>query len=280
MKTKRRNSYVGPLFWALCESIALIFGGLIVMCWQTVESELGKVAVSPSSPIHVRQFPSSLPPKPIIPDYVLPPIENGEVPVISSIPTQQKVVFLTIDDGAYKSPSVAGIMKKNNIKASLFLSRTFIDSDPDFFQQLITQGSSVENHTLSHDINMTTNLNYDGQVQEICGMTDYIEQQYGRRPLLFRPPGGTYDETTRQAAANCGMKALVDWTAKANGGSMQYQVGQELHPGDIVLMHFRPEFAHDMQAFVDAKNKAGLQTELLEDWLQLSDTSAIKVDGE
>jgi hypothetical protein len=49
---------------------------------------------------------------------------------------------------------------------------------------------------------------------------------------------------------------------------MQYQIGNGLRPGDIVLMHFRPEFRSDMQAFVDAENAAGLHTELLEDWLR------------
>ena len=64
------------------------------------------------------------------------------------------------------------------------------------------------------------------------------------------------------------MKAVVLWIAKANGGSMQYQVGNRLRPGDIVLMHFRPEFAQDMQAFVDAEKAAGLHTVLLEDWIR------------
>ena len=32
-------------------------------------------------------------------------------------------------------------------------------------------------------------------------------------------------------------------------------------------MHFRPEFASDLQAFVDALDAAHLHTELLEDWL-------------
>lgn len=83
----------------------------------------------------------------------------------------------------------------------------------------------------------------------------------------MRPPGGNYNKDTPRAAAACGMKAVVQWIAKANGGSMQYQIGHGLRAGDIVLMHFRPEFKSDMQAFLDAEKAAGLHTELLEDWL-------------
>lgn len=81
---------------------------------------------------------------------------------------------------------------------------------------------------------------------------------------FFRPPGGAYSNTMRKAAADCGMKTVVTWIAKANGGAMQYQKGNSLQPGDIVLMHFRPEFKKDMQAFIDAETAAGLHTELLE----------------
>lgn len=205
--------------------------------------------------------PTSTPEPTIVPDkasdYIL-------APVIYEISTDRNVVFLGIDDGAFKDQSVIDIMRENNIKASLFLSEAFIASNPDFFKQLVDIGSVIENHTLSHDINMIKNQSYEQQVNEICGMADYIAEHYGSRPTLFRPPGGAYSGTMRRAAADCGMKAVVTWVAKANGGSMQYQIGDKLRPGDIVLMHFRPEFAQDMQAFIDAMNAAGLHTALIE----------------
>ena len=199
------------------------------------------------------------------PDFSIPPITNGMAPVITHFPTEQKVVFLTIDDGAYKDQSVVDMIQQNGIRASLFLAKTFISGNPDFFKQIIALGSLVEDHTIGHDTHMVTNQSYQQQKDEICGMADYELAHYGRRPIFFRPPGGAYSDTMRRAAADCGMKAVVTWIAKANGGSMQYQIGDHLRPGDIVLMHFRPEFKKDMQAFLDAQNAAGLHTELLED---------------
>ncbi|MEI6850994.1 MAG: polysaccharide deacetylase family protein [Candidatus Saccharibacteria bacterium] len=201
----------------------------------------------------------------IKPDYSLPSVQNGMSQVINTVDTDQNVVFLGIDDGAYKDQSVIDIMKQNNIKASLFLTKASIASNPDFFKQLVIQGSYIENHTLSHNTKMIKEMDYEQQKSEICGMADYEQANYGRRPTLFRPPGGAYSDTMRQAAADCGMKTIVNWIAKANGGSMQYQVGNKLRPGDIVLMHFRPEFKQDMQAFVDAMTISGLHTALLED---------------
>ncbi len=41
---------------------------------------------------------------------------------------------------------------------------------------------------------------------------------------------------------------------------MDYQYGNALRPGDIVLMHFRPGFAADLAAFRAAQQAAGLRS--------------------
>ncbi len=64
------------------------------------------------------------------------------------------------------------------------------------------------------------------------------------------------------------MTALIHWHAKANGGSMQYQQGSKLQPGDIVLMHFRKEVVADLTAFYDAAQSAHLKPVLLENWIR------------
>lgn len=200
------------------------------------------------------------------PDGAIPPIVNGLAPVITTIKTNMPVVFLGIDDGAYKKDFELKLMKANNIKASLFLANRFISNDPFFFVDFISAGSLIENHTMNHKL--LSQLSYQEQKAEICDAADLFLKEFGRRPVLMRPPGGNYNVDTQRAAADCGMKAVVLWIAKANGGSMQYQVGHSLRPGDIVLMHFRPEFQADMQAFLDAEHAAGLHTVLLEDWIK------------
>ena len=176
----------------------------------------------------------------IIPDIYLPSIKDGLAPAVRTLDTKQNVVFLGIDDGAYKNPKVIEIMKKNKIKASLYLADRFINDNYDFFKDMVPMGSKIENHTLHH--RLLSQLTYDEQKKEICGMADLEEKVYGKRPTLFRPPGGDYNTDTQKAAAACGMKAVVLWVAKANGGSMQYQGEHKLRKGDIVLMHFRPLF--------------------------------------
>lgn len=188
------------------------------------------------------------------------------VPVITKIPTEQKVVFLTIDDGAVKRESDLKLLENHGVKASLFLAHSFIAGHAAFYKSYLDAGYLIEDHTLTHNLGFI-NLSFAQQKAEICGMADYEEQQFGRRPVFFRPPGGPYTQAVRRAAAECGMKAIVDWEAKANAGGMDYQVGNALRPGEIVLMHFRPEFPSDLAAFLKAQKAAGLKVVLLEDYL-------------
>lgn len=202
-----------------------------------------------------------------IPDYQLPPIIGGLAPVITKIETKHPVVFLTIDDGNIKTPESIKLLAEYDYPSSLFLTRDTIADNPAFFNAFKAQGSLIENHTVTHNINMVRQWGYQQQLNDIVGMQEYALQHYGRRPTLFRPPGGAYSSVMRQAVADAGMKAIVTWEAKANAGKMDYQVGNSLRPGDIVLMHFRAEFAADLAAFRAAQLAAALEVVLLEDFL-------------
>lgn len=209
----------------------------------------------------------------VIPPPVLPSADvtsaikvNGMVPVFYKLKTEQPVVFLTIDDGTTKDPASIAFMAKHHLVATLFLNDSKIADNYPFFKTLQQAGNPIENHTVSH--NDLTKLNYTQQKQEICTNADNFEKAYGKRPTLFRPPYGAFNDTTRRAAADCGMTALIHWRAKANGGSMQYQQGDKLMPGDIVLMHFRKEIIADLTAFTNAAEQANLRTVLLEDWIK------------
>lgn len=193
-------------------------------------------------------------------------IQPESVPVLSQIPTTQPLVFLGIDDGWVKSAAAQEWLLKNRLPFTLFLTDEMIKGDYSYFYQLMQAGMSVQNHTLSHT--SLNKLGYEGQKAEICGAADLFGSVFGSRPTLLRPPFGDFNALTIEAARQCGMKAIIMWHAKANGGSMQYQnETQRLQPGDIVLMHFRDEFMQDMQAFMDAVQKENLQIARLEDFI-------------
>ncbi|MFF7182202.1 polysaccharide deacetylase family protein [Streptomyces sp. NPDC008121] len=163
---------------------------------------------------------------------------EGLPPVFTTVPTKEKVVFLTIDDGSEKDPELLRMMSELGIPYSAFLSDYLVKEDYGYFRKMQDAGVALHNHTLNH--RYMPKLSYAEQKREICGMQDTIEKKYGKRPPLFRPPYGNYDEDTLRAAQKCGVKAVPLWAAEAFPDRMEWREwDRDLHPGDIVLTHFR-----------------------------------------
>ncbi|MBD0710082.1 MULTISPECIES: polysaccharide deacetylase family protein [unclassified Streptomyces] len=162
-------------------------------------------------------------------------------PVFTTVPTDQKVVFLTIDDGAEKDPDLLRMMNDLRIPYSAFLSDYVVSENYGYFSRMQKSeegGIALHNHTLHH--RYLPGLSYDEQHHEICGMQDIMEKRFGKRPPLFRPPYGNYNEDTLRAAKSCGVKAVPLWAAEAFPDHMEWREwDRDLHPGDIVLTHFR-----------------------------------------
>ncbi|NGO15642.1 polysaccharide deacetylase family protein [Streptomyces sp. HC44] len=163
---------------------------------------------------------------------------EGLPPVFTTILTKDKVVFLTIDDGAEKDPAFLRMMSELKIPYTAFLSDYLVREDYGYFRKMRDYGVVLNNHTLNHrDMRL---LSYAAQKREICGMQDVMEKRYGKRPTLFRPPFGSYDASTLRAAKACGIKAAPLWNEEVFADRWDYrEADRDLHPGDIVLSHFR-----------------------------------------
>ncbi|MGW7468588.1 polysaccharide deacetylase family protein [Streptomyces xantholiticus] len=167
-------------------------------------------------------------------------VKGGEdlPPVFTTVPTKEKVVFLTIDDGAEKDPELLRMMSELQIPYSAFLSDYVIDDDYGYFEKMQDRGVALHNHTLNH--RYLPGLSYSAQKREICGQQEKLEKRYGTRPRLMRPPYGNYNRDTLRVAEKCGIEAVPLWAAEAFPDHMEWREwDRDLHPGDIILTHFR-----------------------------------------
>lgn len=159
---------------------------------------------------------------------------SGRPPLVDHVPTRDKVVFLTYDDGAETDPRFVDMVRELRLPVSLFLTDSVAGPGYAHFARLRSVGASIQNHTLDHP--SLRGLPYAGQRAEICGQQDKLHGRFGLRPHLFRPPYGTYDTTTLRAAADCGVSAVVLWRAAVEAdGELTFREGAgPLRPGDIV----------------------------------------------
>ncbi|MCC9158763.1 polysaccharide deacetylase family protein [Streptomyces parvulus] len=198
--------------------------------------------------------------------------EDGLPPVFTTIPTKEKIVFLTIDDGAEKDRAFLTMMSELKIPYTVFLTDEEIKDDYGYFKKMQGRGVTLNNHTLSHPY--LPGLSYAEQKREICGMQDVMEKRYGKRPVLFRPPFGNYNRDTLRAAKTCGIEYAPIWNEEVFVDHWEYREwDRDLHPGDIVLTHFRGTEDWDgtmtdmARRFLDRITAEGYAVARLEDYL-------------
>lgn len=187
--------------------------------------------------------------------------------MLSRIDTADPVVFLTIDDGGVRDPRVAELLASARIPATLFVTEANYLADPAYFAAAASGGGSINSHTRTH--RLLTKLNESAQRNEICGMRDVLARTIPNPGHLFRAPYGVSNAATQRAAASCGINAILFWHATINGGRLQYQQGDRLQPGDIVLAHFRPDLHEGLVAFIMEAGRLGLTIAPIENYLPL-----------
>ncbi|MFB7905129.1 MULTISPECIES: polysaccharide deacetylase family protein [unclassified Kitasatospora] len=201
---------------------------------------------------------------------------TGTVPVFSDVKTTDKVVFITIDDGAEKDPKFVEMLTDLKVPISMFLTKDIVKNDYGYFKPLQALGNHIQNHTVTHPV--MSKLSADKQKSEICEDQAALTQQYGTAPLLFRPPFGDGANTPmlNTSVQQCGPRAIVLWRESMQIHDMQYQAGdKKLKSGDIILAHFRGpkelKGATMTQMFADLLariQEQGFSVARLEDYIQ------------
>src|SRR5690606_2332508 len=114
---------------------------------------------------------------------------KGQAAWGNRIPTDQPVAFITIDDGMNRHPWALELIRAADVPVTLFLTTRYVSRHQDYFGDLLDTGNVViEGHTVSHP--NLTKLSYEDQRYQLCHATDQLEQWFGYRPVLFRPPYG------------------------------------------------------------------------------------------
>ncbi|MYR29269.1 MULTISPECIES: polysaccharide deacetylase family protein, partial [unclassified Streptomyces] len=198
------------------------------------------------------------------------PRTRGLPPVFTRVPTSDRVVFLTIDDGVDQDPATLRMLRELHVPYTAFLSEDAVDGGWEYFRAAHEQGAALQNHTLLH--RYLPGLSRAAQRHEICGMQDTLRRHYGRAATLFRPPYGSYNRDTLEVARSCGIRAVPLWEAEVFPGRVVYR-DSDLHPGDLVLTHFQGRaqwngsMADALRTFLRTVTDKGYAVARLEDYI-------------
>jgi peptidoglycan/xylan/chitin deacetylase (PgdA/CDA1 family) len=193
-----------------------------------------------------------------------PATGGGPAPAVSRVDTTRRVIFLGIDDGMVRSPAVLDYLERERMPFSVFPTTGYVRADLPYWRRAVAIGGTIQAHT--HEHSDLTTVGTAKLRDELCGPLDEFERLFGTRPTLVRPPYGNHNEAVRRVAGECGYRAVVLWRGSTNNGILTMQDGK-LHPGDIILLHFRDTLLDDLRDVARRAREEGFTIAKLEDYL-------------
>lgn len=136
------------------------------------------------------------------------------VPVGSDTSTEEKVVYLTFDDGpSYNTQAVLDILDKYNAKATFFV----VGVNPEYANLIkvaYDKGHTIGLHTCSHDYAQVYS-SVDAYFSDLDAIGQIVKQQIGYVPCFIRFPGGS--SNTISADYTSGIMTILAQEVQARG---------------------------------------------------------------
>ena len=181
-----------------------------------------------------------------LPSYVSASTTERQLPIYC-VQRDYKTCALSFDAawGNEDTQTLIDIFDKYNVKVTFFVVGEWVDKYPESVKALADAGHEVMGHSNDHAHFNT--LSADQIVEDINTCNDKIEKITGKRPTLFRPPYGDYNDRVVTVSRAEGYEC-VQWSVDSldwkNRGveELVRQATRKIAPGDIVLFHNDSQF--------------------------------------
>jgi len=186
------------------------------------------------------------------------------------IPTKEKKVYLTFDDGPHPvaTPFILEQLRKHGAKATFFCIGKNVAEHPEIYQQILLEGHRTANHTYNHMNGWKTPDK--AYIEDIIAAKKLIDA------TLFRPP---YGRITRWQLAQLNSKALKmkavmwsilsgDFDPKITSQKVVENVIRPLKKGAIIVFHDSekalPHVTYALPRVLEYLSKEGYMMEKLD----------------
>ncbi len=161
----------------------------------------------------------------------------------SRVPTNQKIIALTFDDGPHgtNTPRLLDILKKRNVKATFYVVGTNSKRYPDILRRMVAEGHEIGNHTMSHG--SMTKMSTDELRRDLSQAHQAIVSATGVAPRTVRPPyGATNTSIKNLIKSEFGYPSIMwsvdpeDWK-RPGVSTVTRRLVSGAGPGGILLVH-------------------------------------------
>lgn len=157
------------------------------------------------------------------------------------MPTNEKIIYLTFDDGPIPGPTefVLDVLQSHKAKATFFCIGHNVKKYPELFKKIVAGGHVIGNHTFNHLNGWSTPV--DKYLEDIEQCDRELSKHSGQISNLFRPPFG---RISNKQIKSLNEYRIVMWSVLSQdydqqGGNENYLKGtiKATRPGSIVVFH-------------------------------------------
>ncbi|MBB1087809.1 polysaccharide deacetylase family protein [Lysobacter sp. SG-8] len=164
-------------------------------------------------------------------------------PVLDRLETEEKVVWLTIDDGpSDETPAVLDLLERHGARATFFMVGARAAARPDRVREVLRRGHEVGNHSLDHPSARFWMLGPRAMRHQVEDGQAALAAITGRPPRWFRAVVGMANPFVHAPLKDLGL-ARVAWSARgfdavaSDPTQVVARIERDLAPGAIVLLH-------------------------------------------
>ena len=155
-------------------------------------------------------------------------------------PSQDKVLYLTFDDGPWPptTDAILNALAANQANATFFVVGNQVRAHPEYVQQILDQGHAIGNHTMTHaDLIASSREEVRAELSDTTKLVGS-----SRMGDCMRPPYGLIDQKVAAVAHSLNLMPIL-WTGHAQdwdppGADQMIQMLKDAtHPGAVILLH-------------------------------------------
>lgn len=161
--------------------------------------------------------------------------------------TAQSVIYLTFDCTGEEGqiPAILSTLKDAGVKATFFVTQDFVDSQPQLVKQILDDGHTLGNGSVSYPTQGEPSLAPEEQIADIMPLEDAVYEKYNYEMKYFRFPNGKFSDQSLMIAQQMGFRSIFwsfTYTDTSDTADAALQtMEQEIHPGEIMRLGVRSE---------------------------------------
>jgi len=175
-------------------------------------------------------------------------------PVLGRLPTSEKQVWLTIDDGpSNDTPALLDLLDRHQAKATFFVVGERAMAQPELVREIVRRGHGIGNHSHTHPSATFWMLGPARMRREIAQCQQVLTAITGFAPRWFRAVVGMANPFVSAPLRELGL-ARTAWSARAfdavasDPARVLARIERDIQPGAIVLLHEGARHGRNLEA--------------------------------